>query len=528
VTGTVSDPSYPPYSGVESVTVNGVAATVDGNSFTAEGVVLHQGENTITSVAKDMAGNTSTHSITVTYDPDITASYSYTYDNNGNLSAMTKHVDGSPPPPDETTQYEYDYENRMTKVILPNSTTNEFSYDGDKRRVSAKNAAGQVTRFLYDGINNLKDYNEDWEPLASYVQGIGIDKLISRKDADGVRYYHADALGSTRLMTDSTQSTTAAYQYDAWGKITSQSGGAGNRHKFTGREWEDEIKLQYNRARFYDPETGRFITQDPLTKGPDDPSISYRNNIYAIVDRVIQEYMNSFEPYRILNRYAYCANNPINYIDPLGLLAEGFTGFNTNPDDPESGIKQIDQKLDCVEVDSRVHSYKEVTTKEGLDRVVDEIFKAVDRDSDGKISDKENEDVPVEIYGHSYGAWAADKVATELEKKGIEVDFQGTIDYANYANWWSSPNEVREVGSNVERAINARQEVAWPEGARFDDKGTGRLDEYLVDKNHASIDNDAKVQADFLREIGKAEGKSEELEPLVSQLESKASVVSLK
>ena len=137
VTGTVSDPSYPPYSGIGSVTVNGVAATVDGNSFTAEGVVLHQGANTISSVAKDVAGNASTQSITVTYDPDITSKYDYVYDNNGNLATMTKHVDGSPPPPDETTQYEYDYENRMTKVIMPNITTNVFSYDGDKRRVSS-------------------------------------------------------------------------------------------------------------------------------------------------------------------------------------------------------------------------------------------------------------------------------------------------------------------------------------------------------------------------------------------------------
>ena len=94
VTGTVSDPSYPPYSGVESVEVNGVEAEIEGGSFTAEGVVLQQGENTISSVAKDVAGNTSTHNITVTYDPDITASYSYLYDNNGNMTTMTKKVDG--------------------------------------------------------------------------------------------------------------------------------------------------------------------------------------------------------------------------------------------------------------------------------------------------------------------------------------------------------------------------------------------------------------------------------------------------
>lgn len=206
----------------------------------------------------------------------------------------------------------------MTKVILPDNTTNEFVYDGDKRRVSSKNTEGTITRFLYDGVNNLGDYDEDWDLLASYTQGVGIDKLIRRKDSNGVRYYHADALGTTRLMTKPDQSTAASYTYDAWGKIKTQTGEGSNRHKFTGREWDAEINLQYNRARFYDPEIGRFITQDPLTKGPDDPTICYKDNIYAAAHRVIEEFFNSMQPNK-LNRYTYCQNNPINFIDPLGL-----------------------------------------------------------------------------------------------------------------------------------------------------------------------------------------------------------------
>ena len=178
-----------------------------------------------------------------------------------------------------------------------------------------------MTRFLYDGVNNLKDYDEDWEPVASYVQGIGIDKLISRKDTNGPRYFHADALGSTRLMTDATQASTAAYTYDAWGKVTAQTGETANKYKFTAREWEDEIKLQYNRARFYDPETGRFITQDPLTKGPDDPTIAYYSGVYSIIHRYVKEYIDALQPDKT-NRYVYCYNNPINFTDPLGLDAD--------------------------------------------------------------------------------------------------------------------------------------------------------------------------------------------------------------
>jgi RHS repeat-associated protein len=227
----------------------------------------------------------------------------------------------------QTTTYEYDYENRLTKVTLPNTTTNEFVYDGDLRRISSKNAAGVTTKFLCDGLNNLKDYAADGSTvLASYTQGIGIDKLICRTDTNGPRYFHADALGSTRLMTDEDEETAATYTYDAWGKLTSTPNqNDGNKFKFTAREFEDEIGLQYNRARFYDPETGRFITQDPLTGGPDDPSIGYKNNIYAGIDRVVNQYMESFDLHRRTNRYVYCYNNPLNSIDPLGLFS--WSGF---------------------------------------------------------------------------------------------------------------------------------------------------------------------------------------------------------
>jgi hypothetical protein len=66
---------------------------------------------------------------------------------------------------------------------------------------------------------------------------------------------------------------------------------------------------------------GILITQDPLTKGPDDPTICYKSNIYSTVERAVKEYVNAFEPHRTLNRYVYCCNNPINFIDPLGLEA---------------------------------------------------------------------------------------------------------------------------------------------------------------------------------------------------------------
>jgi RHS repeat-associated protein len=386
VTGTVSDPLYWSYSGVESVTVNGMEAEIDGESFTAEGVELHLGQNTISAVAKDVAGNTTAHDITVTYDPDITGSYSYEYDNNGNLEKMTKTVDGED---DEVTQYEYDYENRLTHVIMPDTHNWWYQYDGDKRMVSKSDPIA-MTRFFYDGVNNLIDYDEDMEiQLASYTHGVGIDKLIRRKDSNGVRYYHADALGSTRMLTDPDESTAATYVYDAWGKITEQSGETSNRHKFTGRDWDEAINLQYNRARFYDPETGRFITQDPLTKGPDDPTICYKNNIYAAAHRVIEEFFNSMQPDR-LNRYAYCRNNPINFIDPLGLddeKSELEDKINNNEEEEETERNtrtERDRRRIKDEIDSSDLSDKEKKElRDSIDDMSVPEFNQFRRDWDG-------------------------------------------------------------------------------------------------------------------------------------------------
>jgi len=250
----------------------------------------------------------------VTYDPDMTISYDYSYDDNGNLATKIKHSGG----PDETTTYSYDYENRLTTVTLPDLTTNTFVYDGDKRRISRTNAAEEATKFFYDGINILKDYDDGGAELASYVQGVGIDSLISRKEGAEVRYYHADALGSTRTMTDATESATATYEYDAWGKLTAHTGEDTNEYKFTARRFEEEIGLQYNRARFYDPEIGRWTTQDPLTGGPDDPTISYFSGVYSFFHRFIKQHIDALQPNKH-NRYVYCYNNPINLTDPLGL-----------------------------------------------------------------------------------------------------------------------------------------------------------------------------------------------------------------
>lgn len=103
----------------------------------------------------------------------------------------------------------------------------------------------------------------------------------------------ADGLGSITSLTDGAGQLAASYVYDSFGKLTASTGTVTNPFQYTGREFDAETGLYYYRARYYDPQAGRFIREDPL-KG-----IS-----------------------RGVNFHAYVLNNPTKLTDPSGLSAE--------------------------------------------------------------------------------------------------------------------------------------------------------------------------------------------------------------
>src|SRR5262249_18764046 len=79
--------------------------------------------------------------------------------------------------------------------------------------------------------------------------------------------------------------------YDSFGNVLAQSDPTRSiGYGFTGREHDAETGLQYNRARYYDPNTGRFVSEDPSRFASGS-----------------------------LNLYAYVGNDPVDLIDPSGL-----------------------------------------------------------------------------------------------------------------------------------------------------------------------------------------------------------------
>jgi RHS repeat-associated protein len=150
-------------------------------------------------------------------------------------------------------------------------------------------------KYLYDGMNIIKEYDGTGTLLATYTQGPGMDQPIAMTRGGQTVYYHADGLGSVVGLTNSSQTVVQNYGYDGFGNLT-QAPTVQNPYTYTGREWDPETGLYYYRARYYDPKAGRFLQQDPIGMAGG------------------------------INLYAYVGNNPVNFVDPNGWLTIAISG----------------------------------------------------------------------------------------------------------------------------------------------------------------------------------------------------------
>jgi len=250
---------------------------------------------------------------------------SYTYDNVGNR--LTQNKDGqittyvynnrdqltTETTGTESTSHEYDASGRLIHKTN-NSGTTTYSWLDNERMASVTSPTGTVTyEYNADGLKIKTDdgsnpkwylydmhlpygqviaeYSNDGSLIAGYVYG---QERISQKRGTVVHFYIADGQGSIRQLTDVSGTVTDEYWYTAFGETLARTGTTINEFQYVGEQWDPNAGFYYLRARWYDPENGRFVSVDPWEGDPQAP-VS-------------------------LHRYLYGNDSPAQFIDPSGNM----------------------------------------------------------------------------------------------------------------------------------------------------------------------------------------------------------------
>ncbi|MBN2533834.1 MAG: hypothetical protein JXB88_13140 [Spirochaetales bacterium] len=178
----------------------------------------------------------------------------------------------------------YDTENRVS-MINDSGNITSFEYDAAGQRMK-KTENGSETYYFFKNYEEVIESGNTKKIFHYFANSRRIAQRIITGTDNKLLYIHSDHLGSSVKLTDRTGETVQAIAYDPYGK-TVYSGGVNElSYQFTGQEFEQGTGLYYYGARYYDPVLGRFLSPDPVLAG--------------------------------LNRYAYCYNNPVMYIDPSG------------------------------------------------------------------------------------------------------------------------------------------------------------------------------------------------------------------
>lgn len=188
------------------------------------------------------------------------------------------------------TGYQWDARGRLTQVHLPDGQTVSYGYD-PRGRLASRTAGGSTTKYLYDGLDVVRDTASDGSTI-EYINGPGVDKKLRQSSAaTGPLYFLQDHLGSTVALTDAGGGVLERHRYEPFG---AGAGSALTRFGYAGRESDPATGLLHFRARWQDPQQGRFLSEDPI----------------------------GFEGG--LNVYAFAGNDPLSLIDPLGLSWDTF------------------------------------------------------------------------------------------------------------------------------------------------------------------------------------------------------------
>jgi RHS repeat-associated protein len=253
--------------------------------------------------------------------------FTYVYDKNGNLTSKISKDTSKP-----SFYFDYNSKNQLRRMQKLDSAFNtlmdvNFVYDPLGRRIkktvhspsASSDPKKTYTRYyVYDGENILFEFNGSGSVLSKYTHSnVAVDDVVAAHytpagvtaglaTTSGTAYFLKDATGSITDVINGSGNIVQSYGYAAFGSILSIKNSSGadisndptikTYYSFAGREWDDELGMYYNRARYYDSSIGRFIQKDP-----------YPGDL--------------INPQTHVNSYIYGNNSPLAFTDPTGELA---------------------------------------------------------------------------------------------------------------------------------------------------------------------------------------------------------------
>ena len=211
------------------------------------------------------------------------------------------------------TEFFWNGDNMLAYSIDPDGLRSSYGYGPDGLRVR-KTVGDATTRFFYEGGNILMELDGSHRITAKTTRGI---RLISRETLTTEYGYLLDGHGDVAALVSPAGELVLDYAYDPFGSEAGyQPDNAdqwGNPFRYCGEYWDEETETYYLRARQYDPETGRFLSEDthwnPGNMLYGDHPRQLSRSIYTPNMLAIKQGSNA---------YVYCVNDPLKYMDVSG------------------------------------------------------------------------------------------------------------------------------------------------------------------------------------------------------------------
>jgi RHS repeat-associated protein len=345
----------------------------------------------------------------------------YSYDPNGNL---TNSVWGT---------YEWDYNNRLDAT--PGV---QYLYDASGVRIGriAGVSPAVTNYFVVDYVDPLKrplvEMDTSGNVLRYYIWA-GF-RLLAHIEAGGmIRYYHSDELSSTLAMTDENGNITDQFAYSSYGQLLNHAGT--NETPFLwlagcGIFYDNATGLHLTVHRAYSAKQRRFLSTDPL-------GINGSRNLYM-----------------------YAGENPLNFIDPLGLNVYAIDGtwFDARITGQYSNVHDFYKRADTAGEYSQYYGGPG-SQSTGLNRawagatgagsggIADTVYSDIKRDLSAGTGNG-----IVNLVGWSRGGVIATEVAQRLGNDGIKVNFLGLYDAVEMNPFRSYPSSVPNNVQNFAHA----------------------------------------------------------------------------